>query len=764
MSGAARDGAVGKIALLGNHLPRQCGIATFTTDLAEALAADAPARECFVVAMNDGGRRHAYPARVLFEIADADLAAYRRAADFLNVNGVDVLSLQHEYGIFGGKAGGHVLALLRELRMPIVTTLHTVLAQPDAAQLHVMREITALSERLVVMTAHGATLLKEVHGVPDEKIDVIPHGIPGPPRTGRTKDQLGVEGRPVILTFGLLSPDKGIEHVIQALPAILASHPEALYVVVGATHPHVKEREGEIYRVMLEGLAHRLAVDASIVFHDRFVSADELDDFLSAADIYVTPYLKEAQITSGTLARAVGAGKAIISTPYWHARDLLADGRGVLVAGADATAIADAAIRLLDDDEERVALGARAAAYGADMRWPVVARRYLESFERARSDHADRRRSGFQARTLARRRPDLPEINLDHLRAMTDDTGLLQHATFNVPRYDDGYCLDDNARALLLTALLEDAGSEDPKVVHALGARYLAFVGYAFNPARRRFRNFLGYSRRWSEQQGSEDSHARALWALGTLVGRSADPGRRSLGSQLFHAALPTLDEFTSPRAWAYAMLGIDEYLRAFQGDRAVQAVRRALADRLLGRYRDASGSDWPWFEDSATYCNARLPQALLAAGASLDDERMSVAGVRSLAWLADVQRSADGYFAPIGSEGWYQRGGVKAGFDQQPVEACAMVAACREAERVTGEQRWAGHARRAFAWFLGQNQLQQSLYDPSTGGCRDGLHPDRMNDNQGAESTVSFLLALVEMQLADRSAATLARSREVAS
>ena len=764
MSAAARDGGAGRIALLGNHLPRQCGIATFTTDLAEAIAAEAPGRECFVVAMNDGGRRHAYPGRVRFEIAEGDLAAYRRAADFLNVNGVDVLSLQHEYGIFGGKAGGHVLAILRELRMPIVSTLHTVLAQPDAAQLHVMREITTLSERLVVMTPHGATLLKEVHGVPPEKIDVIPHGIPGAPHTGRTKDQLGFEGRRVILTFGLLSPDKGIEQAIQALPAILARHPDALYVVVGATHPHLKEREGETYRVMLESLAHRLSVDASVVFHDRFVSADELDDFLSAADIYVTPYLNEAQITSGTLARAVGAGKAIISTPYWHARDLLADGRGVLVAGADAAAIAGAAIRLLDDDAARLALGARAAAHGADMRWPVVARRYLQSFERAHADHGDRRRTGFQARTLARRRPDLPELNLDHLRAMTDDTGLLQHATFSVPRFADGYCLDDNARAQLLTALLEDAGSEDPKLIRALGARYLAFVAYAFNPARRRFRNFLGYSRRWSEEQGSEDSHGRALWALGTLVGRSADPGRRSLGSQLFHAALPALEELTSPRAWAYAMLGIDEYLRAFQGDRAVQAVRRSLGDRLLARYRDASGSDWPWFEDSATYCNARLPQAMLAAGVSLDDERMSVAGVRSLAWLADVQRSADGYFAPIGSEGWYQRGGAKAAFDQQPVEACAMVAACREAERVTGEPRWAAHARRAFAWFLGQNQLQQSLYDPSTGGCRDGLHPDRMNDNQGAESTVSFLLALVEMQLADRSEASRAQSREVAS
>jgi len=764
VSAAVPARAIHTIAMLGNHLPRHCGIATFTADLAAAVAAALPAGECLVLAMNDSGRHHAYPPRVRFEIPEADLPAYRRAADFLNVNGVDVLSLQHEYGIFGGKAGSHVLALLRELRMPIVTTLHTVLAEPDAAQLHAMREIATLSERLVVMTAHGATLLRQVHGVPAHRIDVIPHGIPGPPHSGRGKDQLGVDGRPVLLTFGLLSPDKGIEHVIHALPAILARHPGAVYIVLGATHPHVKEHDGETYRVMLKNLARRLDVESSVIFHDRFVSDDELADFLSVADIYVTPYLKEAQITSGTLARAVGAGKAIVSTPYWYARDLLADGRGVLVPWRDADSIAGAAIELLDDEAKRLALCARAAAHGSAMRWPVVARRYLESFERARVDHANRRRTAFQSRSLVRRPAELPEINLDHLRALTDDTGLLQHAAFNVPRYEDGYCLDDNARALLLTVLMEDSGGEDVKVVRALGARYLAFVAHAFNPAQERFRNFLTYPRRWSEERGSEDSHGRALWALGAVVGRSPDPGRRSLGSYLFHAGLPAVDRFSSPRAWAYAMLGIEEYLRAFQGDRAVQAARQALAERLLAQYRRASARDWPWFEERATYCNARLPQALLTAGAALADEAMIGAGVRALAWLEEVQRSADGYFAPIGSNGWYSRGAAKAGFDQQPVEACAMVAACREAERVTGDARWAAHARRAFGWFLGQNQLQQSLYDPGTGGCRDGLHVDRVNDNQGAESTLSFLLALVEMRLSDRPPAVREPSREAAS
>ena len=472
-------GPIQTIAMLGNHTPRLCGIATFTTDLADAITAAVPSVGCLVLAMNDAGKRYPYPERVRFEIAEADVGSYRRAADFLNVNAVDVVSLQHEYGIFGGKAGGHVLGLLRELRMPVVTTLHTILADPNPQQRDAMDEIARLSERIVVMSEHGAELLRRVHGVPDEKIDYIPHGIAGVPGARRSKDQLGVEGNLVILTFGLLSPDKGIEHVIDALPAIVARHPEVIYIVLGATHPHIKDRHGEAYRHMLEARAHRLGVDANIIFHNRFVSQAELSEFLSAADIYVTPYLKPEQITSGTLAYAVGAGKAVISTPYWYAKEILADGRGVLVPWADPQAIAREVIDLFDHEDKRVALGARAVAHGLRMAWPVVARSYVESFERARADHAQRRRTTFRAWTLATRARDLPELNLDHLRQLTDSTGVLQHAIFNVPRYDDGYCLDDNARALLLMALIEDAGTEDPRALRSLTASYLAFVNHA---------------------------------------------------------------------------------------------------------------------------------------------------------------------------------------------------------------------------------------------------------------------------------------------
>lgn len=745
--------AIRHVAILGNYLPRRCGIATFTTDLAQAITTKYPDVECAVVAMNDPGTQHAYPERVCFEIGEGDLPAYRRAADFLNVGTTDVLSVQHEYGIFGGKAGSHVLALLREVRAPIVTTLHTILGTPTADQRRVMDEIARLSTRLVVMSRYGAELLQKVHGVHEDKIDLIPHGIPSFPRARASKAQLGVEGKAVILTFGLLSPDKGIEYVIQALPHVVERHPNAIYVVVGATHPHVKERSGDGYRRSLVLLAQRLGVEANIIFHDRFVSHSELVEFLSAADIYVTPYLNPEQITSGTLAYAVGAGKAVISTPYHYATELLADRRGIVVPSRDPSALAQAIVGLLDHPDELSAYGDRAAAYGRAMEWPSVARSYLETLDRARDEHAAARRTVFEARTLATRPMDVPELELGHLRLMTDDTGVLQHAIFSIPRREDGYCLDDNARALLLLTLLEEAGATGAAATRALSSRYLAFVSHAFNPASGRFRNFMTYSRAWTERSGSEDSHGRALWALGAVVGRSSDPGRQSLAGQLFHAGLAAASSLESPRGWAFSLLGIDEYLRAFQGDSGVEALRGVLAERLMTRFHDNGASDWRWCEEVVAYDNARLPQALFVSGARMGNSEMIATGIRALEWLSEIQRGADGCFAPIGSNGFYRRGSQKAAFDQQPLEACAMVSACLDAWRITGDARWASEMRWAFRWFLGDNQLRLPVYDQATGGCRDGLHADRANMNEGAESTLSFLLAHADMSALDAEA-----------
>jgi len=381
------------------------------------------------------------------------------------------------------------------------------------------------------------------------------------------------------------------------------------------------------------------------------------------------------------------------------------------------------------------------------MLWPSVAHSYLRTFERARIEHAQRLHTDFRASTLATRPAQLPQVNLHHVEVMSDYTGILQHATYSVPRYEEGYCLDDNARALLLMTLLEDAGSDDQQLVRTLASRYLAFVSHSFNRPLGRFRNFMSYPRVWQEEQGSEDSHGRALWSLGAAVGCSTDPGRRTLAWELFHAALPAVSSFSSPRAWAYALLGIERYLHAFEGDRNVQAAGREIAERLLALFRRTDEVAWPWCESRVTYCNARLPQALIAAGSWTGRVEMTATGLRSLEWLMDIQRTADGYFAPVGTNGFFEKGMTAALFDQQPVEACGTVSACMHAFRATGDHRWTEYARRAFTWFLGQNHLQQSLYDPVSGGCRDALHVDRLNENEGAESTLSYLLALMDMR-----------------
>jgi glycosyltransferase involved in cell wall biosynthesis len=740
-----------RLAIVGNHLPRKCGIATFTTDLGAAVTEAAPDLGVVIVAMNDGGQQHAYPEQVRFQIAEDELSAYRRAAQYLNANGVEVVSLQHEYGIFGGKCGSHVLTLLRELRMPVVTTLHTILTSPSPLQQTTLDQVIALSERLVVMSEHGAQTLQKLHGVASSRIDVIPHGIPLAAQGTRGKAALGFDGQPVILTFGLLSPDKGTEYVIEAMPAILEQHPNTVFVVLGATHPHVKERHGEAYRQSLLVLIRRLRLERSVVFHDRFVDDVELAGFLAAADVYITPYLNPEQSTSGTLARAVAAGRAVISTPYWHARELLADGRGILVPVRDAAAIARGACELLADEPLRKAIGARAYEHALGSSWPVVARSYLDTFARARE--GERQRRPLVSSWPVAQPADLPELNFDHLRALTDDTGLLQHATFDVPRYQEGYCLDDNARALMLMTLLEEGRTARSLEVRQATARYLAFVAHAFDHDTRRFRNFMSYSRTWLESVGSEDSHGRAVWALGTVVGRSPEPSRQGLARELFQQALPPLNEFSSPRAWAYSLLGINEYLRAFRGDSGAETVRHTLTSRLCGLFERNQGPGWTWFEESLTYENARLPQALIVSGEALGSVELCDIGLRSLDWLASTQVSEEGLFSPIGSNGFFQKGMVKAEFDQQPVEAAAMVSASLDALRVSKDARWARYGRSAFDWFLGHNHLRLSLYDASTGGCRDGLHIERLNQNQGAESTLSFLMALLELRGADAGA-----------
>jgi glycosyltransferase involved in cell wall biosynthesis len=741
---------VRKIAFVGDHLPRKCGIATFTSDLLAAVADAYPQSQCLSVSVNDIKGGYEYPEVVRFEIEEQDLPSYMRAADFLNISNVDIVCLQHEFGIFGGPAGGHILALLRELRMPVVTTLHTVLHEPRADQRRVMRELVSLSTRLVVMAERGRQMLQEIYQAPPTKIDLIPHGIPDVGFVDPTyfKDQFGVEGRVVLLTFGLLSPNKGIEYVLNALPHILEEFPEVVYIVLGATHPNELREHGGAYRLSLEILAKKNQIEKNVIFYNQFVDLETLKEFIGAADLYITPYLNEAQITSGTLAYTFGAGKAVISTPYWHAAELLAEDRGVLVPFGDAEAIAREVIGLLRDDTRRHAIRKNAYRIGREMVWGNVAQSYMRSFELSRLEGGAVSRKSLSAKTLDQKPRELPEIKLSHLSRMTDSTGVFQHAIFSVPNFSEGYCTDDNARAFILAVLLGELG-EDPERMRTLATTCIAFLHHAFDLKTKRFHNHLSFDRRWLDELGSDDCQGRALWALGVGVGRSPYRSFQIMAGQLFATALPMLTELTSPRAWAFGLIGIHEYLRRLRGDSLANQTRETLTSRLMGLFEKNARRDWRWFEDSLSYDNAKLAHALILSGRATGQQAVFERGLQALRWLTELQISEKGHFRPIGTNGFYSRGGARANFDQQPIEAQATVSACLEAYRGTSDLWWYEQAQRAFDWFIGWNDLGLEVYSPETGGCRDGLHVDRVNRNEGAESTLAFLLSLAETRLA---------------
>jgi len=736
-----------KIALIGNHLPRQCGIATFTTDLLAGLAEENPSGECWAVVMNDIPEGYRYPAQVRFEVNQRVLAEYRLAADFLNMNRVEVVCLQHEFGIFGGENGAHVMDLLGNLRMPVVTTLHTVLQSPSAGQLAVARRVAQLSDRLVVMSQCAREILREVYGVPEAKIVLIHHGIPDVPFVDPNyyKDQYGVEGRKVILTFGLLSPGKGIETMIEALPAVVSRHPEVVYIVLGATHPHVKKEQGESYRLSLQRRARELGIGDHLIFHNRFVDLKELCEFLGAADIYATPYLNQEQIVSGTLAYALGSGKATISTPYWYAEEMLDDGRGRLVPFKDSAALAEQVNELLDHEVERHAMRKRAYTFCREMIWKEVARRYLELFNEVKAERACSPRPVFRAKTMDMAPRELPQPKLDHIIRLSDDVGILQHAKYIVPDRYHGYCTDDNARALIAVLMAREMIPNSDAVTN-LACTYISFLHHAFNEETGRFRNFMGYDRRWLEEVGSEDSHGRAVWGLGEAVALAESADIRDAARAVFERALPALAEFTFPRTWSFALGGIHAYLTRYSGDSEVRRVRETLADKLFEKYKQNATDEWPWIEDRLTYANGKIAQALILCGRHMDRAEMLQAGLQSLKWLMTVQTDPKGHFVPVGNNGWYPKQGTKARFDQQPIEALDMIEACREAYEATNDSKWVSHAQRCLEWFLGRNDLNAPLYNHKTGGCCDGLNADGPNRNQGAESTLVCFLSMLHL------------------
>lgn len=730
-----------RIALLGTYPPRRCGIATFTRDLAAGMKTIGDRVRPMAIAVNEGGATYRYPDEVAYEIRHGTRGDYARAAELVNYSDVRWVSLQHEYGIFGGDDGAYVLDFLGALRVPALVTLHTVLENPSDNQRTIVQKMAGAAG-LVVMSQVAADLLAQRYEVRGPRVHIIPHGIPD--MTARSQSQLkarfGVAGRSMLLTFGLLGPNKGIETVIRALPAIVAACPGLVYFVVGATHPAVLREHGEAYRTTLEHLAEKLGVREHVVFRDQYVTTEELCSYLQATDVFVSPYLNEAQVTSGALSYAMGAGAAVVSTPYWHAKELLADGSGRLFPFADSDVLARTIISLMTTpgDLER----ARAAAFRLTrgFTWPEVGARYLRLGASLSSAPLRRPR-----RFPSPRASSLPELRLDHLLRMTDDTGVIQHATFSVPARVSGYCVDDNARALIV-ALRADRSNGSGEIKRLLST-YLGFL-HAAQTTDGRFRNLMSYSRTFapdsSPDSQSEDSTGRALWALGTAAHLARDEGHRRLARQMFERGLRFAREL-GPRGSALTMLGLSSFVTAHPEVTEARRLLGELSDGLCRRYRQVTTTDWRWFESSLTYDNGLLPLALFRASIVTKDRSSLEIARESLAFLEQICFQGE-RLEVIGNAGWHARGGPRAPFDEQPIDAAALVLAFRGAYLATSDHRYLRRMRESFAWFLGANRLGVSVYDSSTAGCCDGLGATAPNLNQGAESVICYLLALIEM------------------
>ncbi len=734
------------VAFISTYVPRLCGIATFAHDnalvVAKAMGKSlGQTSKVQIVALHKPTDTFRYGPEVGFVLRQPQRMDYTEAAEFLNISSVDVVCLQHEYGIFGGDDGKYILDLLEALRKPVVTTLHTVLNRPSEGQRATLERICAISNQVVVIADKAKGMLGEIYDVPQEKIVRIPHGVPNVPfmDPGYYKDQYRLEGRKVLLTFGLIGPGKGIEHAIDAVALLVKDFPNLTYVVLGATHPEVKRQFGEAYRTGLEQRVEAKGIKDNVVFIDRYVSDEQLHEFLLMADLYVTPYLAKEQISSGTLSFAMGCGKAIVSTPYWYAEEMLADGRGLFSNFGDPESMAAQLRRLLSDEVECNQIRKRAYQFTRPMVYEEVGKRYLEAFIRAAEAGVS---SSVSRKAVA---TGLPEINLDHLKIMTDGTGLIQHAIFATPDRTQGYTTDDNARALRFAVRYWSLYKDDS--ILPLVQTYLAFLLYAFNESSRRFRNFMAYDRRWLDEEGSDDCQGRTLGALADTLLYAPNDSIAGLAKRLFEQALPSAKTLISPRAWAWTILACDTFIKRFGGAREVREVREDLSARLIGAFKANASEDWPWCENEVTYDNGRICKALMVAEAITQPPNQTDFALRSLEWLMKVQADPrDGHLSIIGNHGWMQRGGAKAPFDQQPIDAAALLSACHDAFRMTGDAKWKSEMKKCFNWFLGANDLNMPLYDFKTHGCHDGVHDHGISRHQGAESTLSWLMSALRM------------------
>ena len=724
---------INHIAIIGNHPPRRCGIASFTNDVRQALVAARPDIIADVYAMDEPGSLHAYPPHVVCQISQNDLADYRAAARRINDSGAQIVCVQHEYGIFGGSAGGLLLQLLDHVQAPVVVTLHTVLQHPDADQRDVIERLARRASMLIVMAEKGRLLLEQVHGIARDKIAVVPHGVPDRPLAdiATAKRRFGFEGRQILLTFGLLSPNKGIETMIRALPAIAADHPDVLYVVLGATHPQLVARDGEAYRDGLVRLAQDLGVEHHVRFINEFTETEQLLDYLEAVDIYVTPYLNEAQITSGTLSYAVALGKPVVSAPYWHAIEVVTPETGALAPFGDHAAFAREISALLADDERRERARQGAYRLGRTMIWPRLAKAYLEIFDMAVSQHPVRL-------PVVLRHPRA-EVRLDGIEQLTDSCGMMQHSIFRIPDRNHGYCVDDNARALILMHRLGPARSARSD---GLATIYAAFVQHAWNPSSGAFRNFMSYDRRWLEEVGSQDSFGRSLWSIGVTADEAERDELRRWARHLFDQVAPYALKLGCLRSGAFALLGAVSMLHAVPGHAGARKIIERFGAQLNDALRNCSRPGWRWFEPVLAYDNARLPEALLLAGQVLGDAAMTGAALDALDWLDGIQTAKAGHFRAVGTESFGRRFASPMHYDQQPLEAWASVDASIAAYQATGDLRWREAAMRAWRWYLGENDLGRPMASIPDGACFDGLMTDGANLNTGAESVLAFQFA----------------------
>lgn len=727
-----------KIAYVSTYPPRECGIGTFTQNLAHSMLDSDGVNDIMVISITDHQKKYNYPPEVKFTIQNQNQSDYIEAADFINHSGADICVLEHEFGIFGGDSGIYILPLLHRLTIPIISTLHTILKTPSYNEKAILKEICKMSDKVIVMSNKAVEFLTQIYDIPKVKIELISHGVPDihfNKEQSRTKFRLN--DRKLLMTFGFVGRNKGIETVIKALPEIIKKHPEVLYIVLGKTHPNVLRHAGEEYRNYLQMLIKNLGVEDHVLLLNKFIDQRELFKYLAACDIYITPYLSEAQITSGTLTYAMGSGCAVVSTPYWHAAELLAEDRGRLFNFSNSKELSQLLNHLFDNPEELAQIQKKARDYGKNITWPKIGKKYTEV---AKASMLKEKKATKSKKENIIDLHLLPPFSLNHIRRLTDDTGIIQHAKFGIPNLKEGYCLDDNARALLMVCMCYN--QKKYRKALELMPIYLSYIHYMQN-SDGSFRNFLSFNRNYLDEVGSEDSFGRTIWAMGYLLSNPPNDAYYQTGRLIFFDAVPHFEKLNSIRGIANTIIGICHYLQAHSGDEEMKQILNTLSHTLVAHYDRNKSENWHWFESLLAYDNAILPLALLHSTQILKDKRVKEVAFESMEFLIE-HTMKDGTLSVIGNREWFVKDGERSNFAQQPIDAQAMVLMFHQAYVINGDREFLRKLFISFMWFLGENDMRMSLFDFETKGCCDGFEDYGVNRNQGAESSLAYLISFL--------------------